>query len=106
MLINIQSFGDIITNSSSETFIIKNSGGDTIDDVPKRFYNFIESRYGQTYGTRDAPAFSGVYDADFYTKPDGSIVVDYQVMCNLDEGLEILEEIYGKGNVSREESDY
>ena len=96
---NIKSKIDIITNSSSECFSVKNQG--STFEVASRWYKFLEDNYKDDYGTPDNPRYSCVYDAYFYEE-DGRIFVDYSALCNIDDAYEKMVECFGKDNVKDE----
>lgn len=94
-MIKIKSKTDVITNSSSESYIIKTSL--KTFEVKRIFYDYLE-KTGE-YGTEWEPACTGVFDAYFEQIDDDHVFVDYSVLCNLDDCERILGELFGKENV-------
>lgn len=94
-MILVKSITDVITNSSSEAYTVKNSGN--AGEVQDKFYEYLESL--GIYGTEENHEHCGLFDADFTNNPDGSVYVDYAVLCNLDNCQGYLETVFGKENV-------
>lgn len=94
-MIKIKSKTDVITNSSSESYIIKTSL--ETYDVKRIFYDYLEKT--GDYGTELEPIYTGIYDAYFEKVDEDHVLVDYSVLCNIDDCEEILVELFGKENV-------
>lgn len=95
-MIKIRSITDVITNSSSEAYIVRNSGNS--HEVREKFYDYLES-LGK-YGTERNPSYHcGYFDAEFEDLKGGGVLVDYAVLCNLDDCEGYLETLFGKENV-------
>ena len=96
---NIKSKVNIITNSSSECFSVKDQGNTF--EVATKWYKFLEDNYKDEYGTPDNPAYSGVYDASIYEQ-NGRIFIDYCVLSNIADSFEKLISCFGQNNVNYE----
>ena len=96
MKILIRSITDVITNSSDEAYIIKTQL--TPENVKAKYFNAL---YRLGYGTEDRPRDSccGIWDPNIHQAGEGNVVIDYSVMCNVDDFYSILTEIFGPDNV-------
>lgn len=92
----LTSISDVITNSSSEVYII------TTSLSPEEFrakWNDQLEEWGvfeEQYYTPGDPTFLG----EIYRKNEHNLVLDYSVLCNLDQDVyKKLVEWFGKDNV-------
>lgn len=93
-LIKIQSASDIITNSSSEIYSIKT---DTDIDIVRSLWDqILLNEYGFEKDTLEDETIRGKIYRDEET---GNIILDYTIMCNVDNVEDKLKEIFGKDNV-------
>lgn len=93
----VKSVTDVITNSSSETYIIRNRGNAKLIETLWLAYlaNFAEE-----HGTPENPSYSCVYNGfDVTDKDDGSVELDYTVLCNVEDCYGKLCTLFGKENI-------
>ena len=93
----VKSRTDVITNSSSETYIIRNRGTKAVVEALWLAYlaNFPEE-----HGTPDNPSYSCVYDSFTVSDTDdGGVELDYTVMCNVEDCYGKLCALFGKDNI-------
>ena len=95
----IRSVSDVITNSSSESYIIKNSGNKF--DVEEAFDKFMKKNHNDEW---DETTEWSSYKPDQYVDGpgDGDITIDWLVVCNLDDAYKYLRECFGEENVEPE----
>lgn len=95
----IRSVSDVITNSSSESYIIKNSGNKF--DVEEAFDKFMKKNHNDEW---DETTEWSSYKPDQYVDgpEDGDVTIDWLVLCNLDDAYKYLQECFGEENVKPE----
>ncbi len=93
----VKSRTDVITNSSSETYIIRNRG--TADMVKTLWLAYL-ANFSEEHGTPDNPKYSCVY-SDFTVGEldDGGVELDYTVLCNVEDCYGKLCSLFGKDNI-------
>lgn len=92
--IKIQSFSDIITNSSSELFTIKTN-------MSARAFRDIWNRYLDKRGYNHYFGGYETYHGHIDEEEPGVLTLEYPDMCNLErEDYEWLEKLFGEENVS------
>jgi hypothetical protein len=97
----IKSIIDVITNSSSECFQIKNTLKLTEDEFREKWDKEIKDL---GYFNESGNCIYGEYldytvRGEIYSEGE-YLYLDYPVMCNIDQDIkEILENWFGKGNV-------
>lgn len=99
MSMKIRSVSDVITNSSSESYIIKNSGNKF--DVEEAFDKFMKKNHNDEW---DETTEWSSYKPDQYVDgpEDGDVTIDWLVLCNLDDAYKYLQECFGEENVKPE----
>lgn len=93
----IKSITDVITNSSSECFLIITK--DSEEDVKNKWLEFIEKNdlYFYWDGVKHTTGISNGFEC---TRMSPEVIkLDYVVLCNVDNCLENLEKCFGEGNV-------
>lgn len=94
ILIKVQSASDIITNSSSEIYSIKT---DTDVNIVRSLWDqILLNEYGFEKDNLEDETIRGKIYRD---KETGNIILDYNIMCNVDNVEDKLKEIFGKDNV-------
>lgn len=97
IIVNLQSFSDIITNSSSELFTI-NSNMDL--DRVKELWEKLARKHESWAFKKDSHWNGDTVIPDSIEIEDGKIVANFFCMCNIgDEMREELEQIFGEENV-------
>jgi hypothetical protein len=96
----VKSKTNIITNSSSECFSVRNHGGTV--EVASKWFKYLEDNYKELYGTSENPLWSGVYDASIYMEGD-KVFIDYPILCNIDDILGKLCDCFNEDNVEDED---
>ena len=93
----IKSVTDVITNSSSECFLVITKDSD--EEVKNKWLNFIEKN--DLYFYLDGEKYTnGISDGFYCTKIAPKVVkLDYSVICNILCCFENLEKCFGEGNV-------
>lgn len=98
MNMKIRSVSDIITNSSSESYIIKNSGNKF--DVEEAFDKFMKKNHNNEW---DEAEWTSCKPDQYVDGPeDGDVTIDWLVLCNLDDACKYLCECFGEKNVEPE----
>lgn len=98
MKLKIKSRTDVITNSSSEVYLIKNSG--SADYIRSVWQEYLEKHAEEwNLGDPEFPDYCGVWDYYAEDKPDGVVEFGYDILCNLDDCYGGLCELFGKENV-------
>ena len=92
--LKVQSTSDIITNSSSEVYSIKTDTDVII--VRSLWDQILLSEYGFEKDRLEDSTISGKIYRDEET---GNIILDYSIMCNVDNVETKLKEIFGEDNV-------
>lgn len=93
----IKSLVDIITNSSSECYQIKNTQGITAEEFKEKWFNELV-RQG-VYDKESSFATDTFLLGDIYSEDD-YLYLDYPVLCNIDfDILKVLKEWFGENNV-------
>ena len=93
----IKSLVDIITNSSSECYQIKNTQGITAEEFKEKWFNELV-RQG-VYDKESSFATDTTLLGDIYSEDD-YLYLDYPVLCNIDfDILKVLKEWFGENNV-------
>lgn len=97
MVLKVRSKTDVITNSSSEVYMIRNSG--KACDIMAKFQEYLEE-HAEEYGLEDPDRCEWIGIWDYYAedKEDG-VEFGYEVLCNLDDCYGYLCELFGKDNV-------
>lgn len=93
----IKSVTDVVTNSSSECFLIITN--DSEEAVKNKWLDFIEKNNLYFYwdGVKQTTGISDGFDC---TKIAPEVIkLDYPVLCNVDDCFENLEKCFGEGNV-------
>lgn len=94
----IRSVSDVITNSSSESYIIKNSGNKF--DVEEAFDKFMKKNHNNEW---DEAEWTSCKPDQYVDGPeDGDVTIDWLVLCNLDDACKYLRECFGEENVKPE----
>lgn len=102
-VVNIQSITDVITNSSSETFVIDTNH--SLDTFLSIWNSILKTTEGQGYSgiePNEEEQFSiwHTYEGDSIYEDNGKIHIQYYAMCNLgDEARAELERIFGANNI-------
>ena len=98
MSMKIRSVSDVITNSSSESYIIKNSGNKF--DVEEAFDKFMKKNHNNEW---DEAEWTSCKPDQYADGPgDGDVTIDWLVLCNLDDAYKYLRECFGEKNVEPE----
>ena len=98
MSMKIRSVSDVITNSSSESYIIKNSGNKF--DVEEAFDKFMKKNHNDEW---DEAEWTSCKPDQYVDGPgDGDVTIDWLVLCNLDDAYKYLRECFGEKNVEPE----
>ena len=92
----IKSLVDIITNSSSECYQIKNTQGITAEEFKEKWFNELVR---QGVYDKDSSLATDTLLGDIYSEDD-YLYLDYPVLCNIDfDILKVLKEWFGESNV-------
>jgi hypothetical protein len=100
----IKSKIDIITNSSSECYQIKNTPGMTTEEFKEKWFGELikQGVYDESGNCLDEFCKDHLQDTllgDIYSEGD-YLYLDYPVMCNIDFNiLEVLKKWFGDNNV-------
>lgn len=100
----IKSKIDVITNSSSECYQIKNTLGLTTEEFKKKWFEELvkQKLFDEDGNCLDEFCRDGLQDTllgEIYSEKN-YIYLDYPVMCNIDFNiLKVLEEWFGDNNV-------
>lgn len=95
--IKIQSVSDIITNSSSEVYLIKT-------EISKEQLREMWDRQLEEWKVREEkwyhPSLEETYRGEVRVEEDGRLCLAYDVLCNVDQNIEAkLKEWFGEENV-------
>lgn len=96
----IKSKIDVITNSSSECYQIKNTSGMTIEEFKKKWFDkLVKEHYFNEEGKCLNEYLRDTYEGTIYSEGD-YLYLDYPYMCNIDfDILKVLKEWFGDNNV-------
>lgn len=96
----IKSKIDVITNSSSECYQIKNTSEMTVEEFKKKWFDkLIEEHYFDKEGNCIYEHLRDTYEGTIYSEAN-YLYLDYPVMCNIDfDILKVLKEWFGDNNV-------
>lgn len=96
--LKIKSINDVITNSSDEAYIVKNSGDSkTIEELFGKF--MAKHHRDEWYSLGDYFRWPCMQPDRYKDLSDGSVLVDWTVMCNLGDAQGYLEDCFGKENI-------
>lgn len=102
----IKSLVDVITNSSSECYQIKNTQGITAEEFKEKWFNELVKQgvYDKDGNCLDefckkSSLATDTLLGDIYSEGD-YLYLDYPVLCNIDfDILKVLKEWFGENNV-------